>query len=297
MNSTPLVSVVTATYNMGHYLDEAMESVLGQDYPAIELIVVDDGSTDEATAAVLARYADDPRVVVVRQTNAGQTRAKNAGLARARGAFVGFCDADDAWLPGKLNRQVPLLAADEKVGVVYGDIELMDGDGRPLPWEPPCRYSGRITAQLLIDNFVNFSTALVRKPILDEVGGFDESLRMGIDYDLWLKVSVDHDFQFVAAPLLRYRLWEGQMSHRKGERLETALLLLRRFGERYPDGVPRRDLNRAFAHTYVTRGCWHASEGRRSDAWADFRRAFRLDPFSTRLVKQSVKAALGRATV
>ncbi|HPF70043.1 MAG TPA: glycosyltransferase family A protein, partial [Candidatus Krumholzibacteria bacterium] len=104
MTSTPLVSVVCASYNMGQYVGEAVDSVLAQDYPALEMIVVDDGSTDD-TQQRLARFAGDARVKVIRQENQGQTVAKNRGLKEATGDLIGFCDADNRWMPGKLARQ------------------------------------------------------------------------------------------------------------------------------------------------------------------------------------------------
>lgn len=211
MNRTPLVSVVTATFNMARYLREAVDSVLAQTWPGLELIVVDDGSTDD-TPMLLESYADDPRVRVIRQSNAGQTKAKNSGIRAARGDYVGFCDADNAWLPDKLVRQVPLLEANPDAGVVYGNIELMDGDGGPLPTPTIRRHGGRITDRLLLQNFVTFNTTLVRRAVMEEFGGFDESLSMGIDYELWLRISTRYEFIYLPRSLVRYRIWEGQMS-------------------------------------------------------------------------------------
>lgn len=186
-----LVSVVTATYNMSRYLAETLDSILAQDYPQLESIVIDDGSTDD-TFRVLERYAADPRVRVVRQANAGQTVAKNRGIAEARGEFIAFCDADDTWRRDKLSLQVPRFA-DPRVAVVYADIECVDGEGRLLPYYDIRHYEGRVTAPMLIDNFVAFPTAVVRGSVLRGLGGFDESLTMSIDYDLWLRISVDHE--------------------------------------------------------------------------------------------------------
>src|SRR5580704_18773205 len=120
---------------MGRYLSEAVHSGLAQGYPSLEVQIVDDGSTDD-TPQVLAQWRDDPRVRVHRQANAGQTRAKNQGIALSRGAFIAFLDADDVWLPGKLEQQMALFAAHPEVGVVYSDYDCMDGDGKPLPKGP-----------------------------------------------------------------------------------------------------------------------------------------------------------------
>ena len=294
MTNTPLVSVVTASYNMGHYVTEAVDSVLAQDYPAVEVIVVDDGSTDD-TRAVLARYAGDPRVTVIHQENMGQTVAKNRGLAAAKGQLIGFCDADNRWLPGKLARQVPILLARPEIGVVYGDLQLIDGEGNPLPPPGTRRHSGRITGKLLIDNFVTFNTTLLRAETVRAMHGFDESLRMAIDYDLWLRISLRHEFLYLPEPLVAYRIWGGQMSHRTGERMDNFFRLLEKFLRENPGAVSKADGRRAWAHSLTTRGLWLASVGRKGEAWADYRRALGYRPWDQRLLKSIVKLGLGRA--
>lgn len=287
-----LVSVVTAAYNMAGYVAETIDSVLAQDYPQIESIVVDDGSTDD-TPAVLARYQDDPRVRIVRQENDGQTKTKNRGVAAARGEFVAFCDADDTWQPHKLSRQIPHFA-DPKVGVVYSDIECIDAEGGALPYYDIPHYSGHVTAQLLLDNFVPFPTAVARTDLVRRMGGFDENLTMSIDYDLWLRISVDHDFFFVPERLANYRVWAGQMSLKEGERLDNFFRLLDRFIERYPHAVSRRDVDQAYAHVHVTRGFWHARNGRNADAWRDYRRAAGRHLFDERLWRRMIALLLRR---
>ena len=293
MSHQPLVSVITATYEMGEYVDQAVDSVLSQDYPNVESIVVNDGSTDH-TREVLAAYDDDPRVTVIHQENAGQTVAKNRGLAAANGEFVGFCDADNRWLPGKLSRQVPVLMERPEVGVVYGQIDLIDGDDNPLPPPKTRRYSGRITGKLLVDNFVTFNTTLTPKRILEEVGGFDERLRMAIDYNLWLQISLEYEFQYIDEPLVAYRIWDGQMSHRTGERMENFFQLLERFLEEHPEAVSRSEARHAWAHSLTTRGLWLASAGRRGEAWNDYQRALTYRPADMRTWKSLAKLVLRR---
>lgn len=293
MSDTPLVSIITATYNMGRYVTGTLDSLLAQTHPAVECIVVDDGSTDD-TPAVLAPYADDPRVKVVRQANAGQTVAKNRGLREATGEFVGFCDADDLWRPGKLALQLPRFA-DPKVGVVYGNFQFIDGEGRPIATDRPRTFSGRITGELLVDNFVHFPTALVRRSVIEAAGGFDETLSMGIDFDLWLRISVDHEFLYLPDILVDYRIWEGQMSHRTGERLDNAFRLMRRFLDAHPDAVTAAERRRAWAYTYVSRARWRRRQGERGAAAADFWRAFLQRPWDRRMWTNLAKVILGRA--
>lgn len=274
----PLVSVVMATYNMGRYLPEALESALSQDYPAIEVRIVDDGSSDD-TPQVLERWRGDTRVHVHRQANAGQTRAKNQGIADSRGAFIAFLDADDVWLPGKLRRQMALFAAHPEVGVVYSDYECMDGDGRPLPKGPTPMRRGRITGPLLIDNFVSFSSSVVRRSCLEACGAFDESLEMGIDYELWLRLSARYAFDFVPQATLRYRIWPGSMSKNFKKRYASAIRIMEGFLERHPGVVDAQLVREAWAHTFVGRGnitLWREKD--RRAAFADYLQALRYRP-------------------
>ncbi len=274
----PLVSVVMATYNMGRYLPEALESALSQDYPAIEVRIVDDGSTDD-TPQVLERWRGDPRVHVHRQANAGQTRAKNQGIADSRGAFIAFLDADDVWLPGKLRRQLALFAGQPDVGVVYSDYECMDGEGKALPKGPTPMRRGRITGALLIDNFVSFSSSVVRRSCLDACGAFDESLEMGIDYELWLRLSARYGFDFVPEATLRYRIWPGSMSKNFKKRYASAIRIMQGFLARHPGVVDARLVREAWAHTYVGRGnmtLWREKD--RGAAFRDYFEALHYSP-------------------
>jgi len=293
MPTAPLISVITATYNMGQYLNDAIDSVLSQDYQSLECIVVDDGS-DDNTKNILAQYQEDPRVMVICQDNSGQTVAKNRGISAAHGEFLAFCDADNIWLPDKLSRQIKCYNSNPEVGVVYGDIELMNEQGDPLPTPSIKRYSGRITGKLLADNFVTFNTTLVPRRIIDKVGGFDESLSMAIDYDLWLRISVEYEFIHIPAPLARYRVWSGQLSHRTAERFDNCFKLLNQFLDRYPRSVTATEVRKAWAHTFVSRGLWHANEGRKLSAWQDCGRAFIRNPHDMRLWKTIARLVTGR---
>jgi glycosyltransferase involved in cell wall biosynthesis len=295
MTDQPLVSVVTATYEMGDYVAEAVRSVLAQDHANLECIVVDDGSTDHTPEVLAALAAEDPRVQVIRQDNAGQTVAKNRGWRAARGEFLGWCDADNRWRPGKLRRQLEAFREHPRVGVVYGDLQLIDGEGRDRETPPIRRYSGQITGKLLIDNFVTFNTTLLRRSLMEQMGGFDENLRMGIDYDLWLRISVDHEFLHLAEPLVDYRIWGGQMSHRTEERMENFFRLLEHFLATHPDKISAGDARRAWAHSLTTRGRYRAAVGRKGGAWSDYVSALGHRPWDLRTYKSMARLVLNRS--
>lgn len=285
-----LVSVVTATYNMAGYIGETLDAILAQDYANIESIIIDDGSTDN-TMEVLAPYLDDPRVRVIKQENAGQTVAKNHGIAEAKGEFIAFCDADDTWREDKLSLQIPKFE-DPEVGAVFSDIFFIDGEGKVIDDQHMKRVGGRITGPLLIDNFIPFLTIVVRADVLEEVNGFDEKLTMSIDYDLWLRISVNHLFAYIPEPLGNYRIWAGQMSHRMGERLDNFFQLLERFLANNPGLVTPAEANMAWAHVYVTRGHWHSCEGRKKEALEDYASAMKLHFFDTRLWRRVASLVL-----
>lgn len=277
-----LVSVVTATYNMAGYIAETLDSILGQDYQNLESIVIDDGSTDN-TKEILEPYVTSGRVRVIHQENSGQTVAKNRGIAESRGEFIAFCDADDTWRHDKLTKQVAAFDQNPDIAVVFSDINLIDAQGEPCHLPTLKRFDGRITAQLMVDNFIPFPTSIVRAKILEEKNGFDDNLSMSIDYDLWLRISVDYPIRYIPEPLANYRIWEGQMSKRTGERLENFFKLLERFLNEHPDCVTKAEKDKAWAHTLVTRGLWHAKEGRKGEALRDYRRAMKHRFFDARL--------------
>jgi len=290
----PLVSVVVAAYNMEQYVAGAVESALRQTYAGVEVHVVDDGSTD-GTARVLDGFAGDPRVHYHYQQNQGQARAKNRGIRECRGEFIGFLDADDLWRRDKIEKQMTALARVPHAGVAYSDVSYMDKDGAPL--EGPSReyHSGWITEQLFIDNFVNFPTALVRRECLAAVGTFDETLAMGIDWDLWLRISTRYSFVFLPDRTAAYRIWPGQMSRDASTRFACTLRIMERFLATHPTLVPDRVVKEAWAHTYTGQGRRLTDVGRRREALEFLGAALKHQPASTYAWKSVGRLVLGRS--
>lgn len=258
--SQPKVSVVVSCYNYARFLPEAVASLQSQTYPNVEILIVDDGSTDD-TPAVAARLAADPRVVSVRQANEGQAGAKNTGIRRATGEFIAFLDADDRWDPKKLEKQMRLFA-DPDVGVVFSRMKPVNEAGVPVatrdtaPERQPRR--GRVTEALFFDNFVPFSSAVVRRSVFDRVGVMDTAISMGIDWDLWLRASVHFSFDFVDEELMEYRMGHaGQMSHRQEERHGWAEKIMEKFVKQNPQALSPSAIRRAWTYTYNSRGYYY----------------------------------------
>jgi glycosyltransferase involved in cell wall biosynthesis len=258
----PLVSVVIATYNMARYLPLAVRSALDQTCGDIEVLIVDDGSTDE-TANTVAPFLGDPRVSYRVQENKGQAAAKNHGVRAARGDYIAFLDADDIWERDKLEAQLPLFAKSETVGVVYSRYICIDKSGKRVSASDDELFRGRVSGQLLIRNFIGFGTAMVKRECFDRLGGFKESLRMGIDYDLWLRFSTQYEFDYVDRPLLQYRVWSGQMSKNLKARYLNGIEIMRKFLQEFPGVVDKNTENEAWAYTFVGFGYCvrHADQG------------------------------------
>jgi len=250
MVNKPLVSVVIATYNMAAYVLLAVKSVLDQTYKNTEVIIVDDGSTDD-TREALKTYLNDPRVRYLFQKNKGQAAAKNYGVRESQGEYVAFLDGDDMWAPEKLDVQIPLFLNSEAVGLVYSRVLYIDEIGKELSVADNELFRGRVSGPLLIRNFIGFGTCVVRKECFDRLGGFEERLRMGIDYELWLRFSTRYDFDYVDLPLLRYRLWPGQMSKNFRGRYLNGIEIMKNFLQEFPGAVDKDTENEAWAHTYV----------------------------------------------
>jgi glycosyltransferase involved in cell wall biosynthesis len=282
------VSVIITCYNYGIYLPRALESVLMQTYKDLEVVMVNDGSTDD-TEAVARRYLTDPRVKYLSQPNGGQAKAKNAGIRCTKSEFVAFLDADDIWDPCKLEKQLPLFA-DPSVGVVYSRMRFIDEKGRPSASSPRQlpRFRGEVLKPLLRDNFVPFSSAVARRKCFENLGLFDESLAMSIDWDLWLRFATQHRFDYVDEPLLLYREGHpGQMSKNTLQRQACCDSLFARFVVAHADRLAPADIREARAYTYNARGYFF----RRRDP----RRSLRYYGMSLREDPLQWKAAKGLA--
>ena len=255
--STPqdqlLVSVIIATYNMGQYIQQATDSILHQTWKNLEIVVVDDGSTDN-TAEVMARYQQEPRVIYIQNENQGQPKAKNCGIKHAKGQFLAFCDADDFWEKNKLEVQMPLFS-NVKTGVVYSDVSNIDEHNQRYQRHAnEIRRTGIVTEHLLLENFVPFGTAVIRRECIEKNGIFDEQFRMGIDWDLWLRYSLDWEFAYTPERTYIYRVWSGQMSNNYRGRYEHAMRILTHFIAQYKPQVKPRKLALAIADIHINKG-------------------------------------------
>jgi GT2 family glycosyltransferase len=268
----PLVSVVMPAFNSAKHIGEALGSALGQDYPAIEIIVVDDGSTDD-TRGIVAAFG--PRVRLVAQNNQGAGAARNRGIREARGRYVAFLDADDVWWAHKIRAQVEALAR-SGCRMAYSRFIWWRADEMGRFTQPQAEFESRDSpnistgdlvtgspyAELLLDCIVWTSTVIVERAALDQVGVFDPDLRKGQDYDLWLRLSREIPMLGMQTPTALYRIHGSSITTSlKPVNYEYLILsrAIERWGERGPDGrspppglvaerLARSCLNHALAH-------------------------------------------------
>jgi len=209
------VSLVIATFNHARLLGEALDSALSQTLAGVDVVVVDDGSTDD-TPAVLARYGG--RVRIVRQPNRGLAAARNAGIAAARGRYLAFLDADDVVAPTKLAEQLAVLERAPGVGWTYCDVMIETAaTGGKITASERFGYGARsldgwLFPELIRGNFIPAIAPLVRRSLIDATGGFDESLTALEDWDLWLRLALIAEARYTPAVLATYRVQAAGMS-------------------------------------------------------------------------------------
>ncbi len=220
---SPRVSIVIPTFNRARYLRESIDSALAQTFQDLEIIVVDDGSTD-GTREVVASYGD--RVRYIRQENLGPPAAMNTGVRNSRGEYYMVLGDDDALLPDMLEHQVRALDGNPDAAFVCSGVHFMDANGEIYKTSRAGRERDRTFKSLLFDNFVWHLTTLVRRSVSEELGHFDESLQTTHDHDLWVRMAIDHPFEYTDKPLARFRRHPGNFSKTLGLHLQDHFAIL-----------------------------------------------------------------------
>lgn len=246
----PLVSVVLPVYNREACVGRAIASVLGQTYRQLELLVVDDGSTD-GTRRVLDGFGS--RITVIAQPHAGVYPARNLGVRNARGELVAFIDSDDVWLPDKLERQLPLMQRGE-VGLVFGDAVQLTAPESAAPRTgstsfrvaPPRR--GRVAGHFAWCNFVPTVTVLVRRRCLDDVGGFPETTDVSADYLTWFRIALRYELDYVDQTVAEYTVHPSGISYDLGRSIAARIGLFSDELSRTNDPAVRATLRRLLFH-------------------------------------------------
>jgi glycosyltransferase involved in cell wall biosynthesis len=293
--SLPLVSIVIPSYNHGRYLGTAIDSVLAQDYPRIELIVIDDGSTDESRE-VLARYTG--RIHWERQSNQGQAVTLNRGWLMSRGDILGYLSADDFLLPGAVSRAESCLRQNPDAALVYCDFNLVDPDSAVVRRirAPEVDYCEMLKHLICPPG----PGAFFRRSAFEKAGLWDATLRQMADYEYWLRLGMHGRFVRLPEVLAAYRVHPGSQTFAGTSkvRAEEPVRIIKSYFERQnvPDSV-KAIREQAFSVAHLVSAQLHFRGGNYGDGFAALWRAFELKPrslFSFRLMRILFNATFNR---
>jgi len=231
MNS--LVSVIIPTYNAYKYIGDALDSVLKQTYDNYEIIIIDDGSTDN-TDKIIQTYLPNDKIHYIKIKHSGLAAvARNQGIKVSRGSYIAFLDADDTWSPNKLKEQIELF--DDHTALVYSDGEFIDQNRK---YSARVKFhQGIVFDKLILKNFIATSSVVVKKTILDKVGLFSENpkLKVGEDYDLWLRISQKYSIDYSSKNLFGHRIYHESVTGNKKKAYQSLSYLFKKW--------LRKDLN------------------------------------------------------
>ena len=228
-NKTPTVTVVIPCYNSMRYIAETMETVLNQTYQDFEVLVVNDGSTDDTPNWVDQLSKQEPKVRMVSQANQGLAGARCTGVTNARGKYIAFIDDDDLWESTKLEKQVNSLENNPKAGICYTWTALADSEGKATGRVIASDAEGDVWKQMTEMNIVCCgSTPMIRRSCFDEVGLFFHDVSPSDDWDMWWRIAAKYPFTVIKQPLIRYRQHPNNSSKKCEHMLETSRIVIER---------------------------------------------------------------------
>ncbi len=267
------ISVIIPTFNSVKFIGQAVQSVLNQTYREFEVIVIDDGSTD-ATKDILREFNGHIRYYY--QENRGPSAARNAGIEIARGDYICFLDADDTWMPNKLEVQLTFMAQHDDIGLVFSDLEEGDPDkGLHRSILAKRLFRSDIVSQipiqdafkkLLIENFIPTSIVMARKECFVKAGLFDESLRVAEDRDMWLRIAAYFKIACVPLVLGKKRVHESNISRSTELNLGCRIDVWDNAHRRFPHLAPTAILHNLVADAYLQLGYMLLTKDQRKDA-------------------------------
>jgi len=294
-----LVTVIIPAQNAAKTIGRTLDSVSTQSYQNLEILVVDDGSTDQTANIVRTHSLTDKRIRLIRQANAGVAAARNRGLSEARGSFVAPIDADDLWKPSKIAKQMALMHEwGEKVGLVYTWLAKIDPHDRIVSLRHQPLAEGQVFLAMCARNLVgNGSSPLMRKHIVEECGGYDPTLRargaQGCeDLQLYLKIAERYEFAVVKDHLTGYRRVPGNMSSDVRQMFRSRELVLSSFEAAYPEHARVFHQGRNYAFKWLTVRA--LDEGQFRTAAALCGAALRHDRTNARWMPRAILSALSR---
>lgn len=292
------VSIVMAAYNAENTIAETLESLIAQTYPDKEIIVTDDGSQD-STGRILdefaSRYPD--LIKVIHQANQGQSIARNAAIAEAKGDFIAFMDSDDLWAPNKIERQVEFLSRNPEFGMVYTEGMTIDAEGKKLEsFDCSVEFTGNCFETLYTKNNIIGTSVMVRRPVLEDVGTFVPELRACENWELWTRISHKYAITFLDEELAYYRRHGSNMTSNTAWMRENRLKAIHHNHVLYRDTVPNEARMTRNAYYMAHRGFASEYLGALDlrSARAEILSAIRYNPLDPRMYFWLIQSLMGR---
>jgi len=254
-NAQPLVSVIIPAYKAGQYLEETVRSVLKQDYTNFELIIVDDGSPDNQAATIAPVVASDDRIQYIKQKNGGVSSARNHGYRLSQGQYLAFLDADDVWLPDNLSSKVAKFEEEEAFGLVHSDSAIMDEHSQKTGKIKQGK-EGQLLEDLLLWKGTCVptpSSILVKRAVIEKVGGFDLELSNAADQEFFFRVAKHYKIGRVPRVTWQYRIHQNNM-HSNIPVMEQDALLAYQRAEENKLFQSRNFRNHCFSNMYLIMG-------------------------------------------
>jgi glycosyltransferase involved in cell wall biosynthesis len=281
-NKVPLVSIIIPTYNRSAAVSEAIDSVLEQTFKDREIIVVDDGSTDNTKELLLLKYGD--KIVYVYQANSGVSSARNTGIKTAKGKYIAFLDSDDIWLPDKMAKQIELFETlPDNVGLVYCSVIHETQGQRTIRW---ARLRGDVFRERLLNDdraAIYIPSVMIRRECFEKIGLFDEFLRRAEDRDLYLRLTRNYLIDFIEKPLVLIRRVDKSLTMDSHAMSGIFYILNKLFDDPTCPQAIRRLRNKAYAARLLEFMCECYSSNKVIDTWRTFLRAFIRDPKSIKV--------------
>ena len=297
-DNLPLVSVILPTYNRAEFLPDSIGSILSQTYDSYEIIVVDDGSMDNTKEVLYPFYQ---RIKYLRlENNRGASVARNIGIQSAQGKYIAFIDADDIWLPEKLQTDIEYFNKHPDVSMVYSKHVNIDKNGRVLDEASKRRLpSGNVFAQLFSEqNFIITSSVVVRKEIFETTGLFDVQLFNCQDWDMWLQIAFYFKVVGINTPLVKYRHNLHSLSKNRNNVLKYQKMVIDKIYNKFKaaeNSITEKVYKKRLASHYAKVGRYYLRIGNKIQASENFRLSLKYNPLNIRTIRYYLHTLYSRS--
>ena len=276
-----MISVIIPTYNSDKYICEALDSVLLQTYSDYEIIVIDDGSTDTTREVIENRFRTVRYYYV---ENNGVSAARNLGISMAQGELIAFLDADDKWLPEKLEKQAALFDKNDTLGMAFTENCFFDEQGilSKKAYKRERLMRGDIVKNIFMNSYVVTSTVMVRKRVFDTVGLFEEDMVVAEDDNMWMRIGMKFGVELLDEPMLMYRITEGSLSRKKHNIFIGVKTHIENLKKKYPDLYNRlgtSTIRKKYSNLFFSEGYHYFTQGMQKEARSNFIKSYINNPF------------------